>query len=214
MSNNQWTTDPDIDAFLATMELPPEDVLASVESGRTEHEKTAPRVGTPAPDFTGELLPAAGDPAVSFRLSDQRGKPLALLFGSYTCPIFRGQIKRYEEIYRDFQARCAFLLIYIREAHPEDGWQVGINHMQDAVFRQPRSLDARKDIAHICRDKMAMTIPMALDGIDNPLDAAYSASPERLNLLDREGIVRHRSEPGPFGMSEVEAWCRAIKRLI
>lgn len=46
--------------FQATMELPSEDVLARVESGRTEHEKTAAKVGASAPEFKGELLPSPG----------------------------------------------------------------------------------------------------------------------------------------------------------
>jgi len=212
--DHRWTTDPEIDTFLSTMTLPSEEVLASVESGRTEHERTAPKMGDEAPDFVAEPLSPSKDLAHVVRLSDFRGQYLALLFGSYTCPIFRGQIKRYQEIYDELKDRCAFLLIYIREAHPEDGWQVGINLTQGTVFHQPRSMNARRNIAEICREKMALTIPMALDAIENPLDALYSASPERLYLLDSDGIVKHRSSPGPFAMNEIEDWYRAIKKSI
>lgn len=58
-----------------------------------------------------------------------------------------------------------------------------------------------------------MKIPIALDAIDNSLDARCSASLERLYLLDKDGVVRHRSAPGRFRMSEVDAWCEAIKAL-
>lgn len=50
-----------------------------------EREKTAPAVGDEAPDFEIKRLDAGGkltDERV--RLSDMRGKPVALIFGSYT----------------------------------------------------------------------------------------------------------------------------------
>ena len=47
---------------------------------RDEADRSAPRAGDRAPDF--ELCDASGKQAV--RLSDLRGKPVALVFGSFT----------------------------------------------------------------------------------------------------------------------------------
>jgi hypothetical protein len=48
-------------------------------------EARAPAVGAVAPEFTGELLSPTGQrTGKSVRLSDYRGRPVALLFGSYT----------------------------------------------------------------------------------------------------------------------------------
>lgn len=50
-----------------------------------EREANAPQVGDPAPDFELELLSPAGDRTGDMRrLSAHRGRPVALVFGSYT----------------------------------------------------------------------------------------------------------------------------------
>lgn len=52
---------------------------------RIEREKNAPKVGEPAPDFEIErLTPEGKRTGEMFRLSSTRGKPVALVFGSYT----------------------------------------------------------------------------------------------------------------------------------
>jgi cytochrome oxidase Cu insertion factor (SCO1/SenC/PrrC family) len=51
---------------------------------------TAPGVGEPAPDFE---LPSLEGEAVS--LSSLRGRPVVLEFGSFTCPMFCGHLRRW-----------------------------------------------------------------------------------------------------------------------
>jgi hypothetical protein len=43
---------------------------------------------------------------------------VVLIFGSVTCPPFRGHLAGVEQVYRDFRDRAAFLWVYVREAHP------------------------------------------------------------------------------------------------
>ena len=50
-----------------------------------EREKRAPAVGDPAPDFALKRLSESGKPTgEDVRLSDLKGQPVALVFGSYT----------------------------------------------------------------------------------------------------------------------------------
>lgn len=52
---------------------------------RSLRDQTAPKVGELAPDFEIErLTPAGKRRGEMFRLTLQRGKPVALVFGSYT----------------------------------------------------------------------------------------------------------------------------------
>ena len=52
---------------------------------RQDREPQAPAVGTPAPDFVLERLsPTGARTGQQARLSDYRGRPVALVFGSYT----------------------------------------------------------------------------------------------------------------------------------
>lgn len=61
------------------------DAYARMRAYRVEHERNAPAVGELAPDFTIERLSPTGKrTGEMFRLSWTRGKPVALIFGSYT----------------------------------------------------------------------------------------------------------------------------------
>jgi hypothetical protein len=61
-----------------------EDYEAMVRE-RALRDQAAPKVGEPAPDFEIERLSSVGKrTGEMFRLSSTRGKPVALVFGSYT----------------------------------------------------------------------------------------------------------------------------------
>jgi hypothetical protein len=52
---------------------------------RSERDATAPRVGEMAPDFSADRLDLEGKrTGDAFRLSTTRGRPVGLIFGSYT----------------------------------------------------------------------------------------------------------------------------------
>jgi len=72
------------DAALRRMNISRDD-YARMRAARVERERHAPAVGTLAPDFTVERLsPTGARTGESFRLSSTRGRPVALIFGSYT----------------------------------------------------------------------------------------------------------------------------------
>lgn len=68
-------------------------------------------------------------------------------------------------------------------------------------------------MAQVCALKLNMDMPMLLDDIDNHIDTLYAALPERLYLLDAEGMVRFRTVVGLPGF-DVPAWEDAIARLV
>ena len=52
---------------------------------RLERDLRSPSIGGPAPDFDLEILSSNGElTGETFRLSSARGKPVGLVFGSYT----------------------------------------------------------------------------------------------------------------------------------
>ena len=66
------------------MRMSPEEYTA-MRTERLEHEARAPALGDPAPDFELErLTPDGGRSGRTFRLFESRGRPLGLVFGSYT----------------------------------------------------------------------------------------------------------------------------------
>ena len=73
-------TDADFERMLLTRET-----YTAMRDERVEREGHAPRVGAPAPDFTVERLSADGKRSGEFlTLSQTKGRPVALIFGSYT----------------------------------------------------------------------------------------------------------------------------------
>jgi hypothetical protein len=168
-----------------------------------ERETLAPEIGADAPDFK---LPRLGS-AEHLQLSSFRGrKPVALIFGSYTWPPFRAQAGHLATLHRRFGDRVEFFVVYIREAHPTDEWQVESNESEGILFAQPTTLDARSDIAQVCSLKLDLPIPTLIDDMENSTDRKYYALPDRLYLIGRDGRVAYRGGPGPFGFvaSELE----------
>ena len=211
MEVRRWTLDPDINDSMVGMGGPPPDVLERFIKERGPIEEAAPKVGDQAPDFEAERLSHDGERTGEIeRMSDFRGHKVAFLFGSYTCPIYRGQIERFNEIYQELKDKYQFLNIYIREAHPEDGWRLDINSRQGVEYNQPTNSDERASIVKTCMVRNNIDMPMALDNMNDEIEKLYSGSPERLYIIDENGIVSHRSGRGPFDMDMIEAWYDAL----
>ena len=103
--------------------------------------------------------------------------------------------------------------MYIREAHPEDGWQIPMNLTDDVVFHQPKTIEERAEVAKACVLRLQLEMPTVLDSIDDATDRAYAALPERLYVVDAEGSVFFKSGPGPFGF-DVDGWGKAIRDVL
>ena len=92
-----------------------------------------------------------------------------------------------------------FRAIYIREAHPTDGWTLASNDKVGIRVEQPKSLEERCKVAALCDSALAMGLPLLVDDLEDTVGRAYSGFPDRLYLIDRDGKVVHKSGRGPFG---------------
>jgi len=99
-----------------------------------------------------------------------------------------------------------FFVVYIREAHPTDGWQVENNDRDAVYFLQPKTLDERTAVADACALRLELSIPTLIDDMENSTDQKYYALPDRLYLIGRDGRIAYRGAPGPWGFvaSELE----------
>jgi len=73
------------------------------------------------------------------------------------------------------------------------------NIEQGVEFVQPRSLDARQEVASACVVGLKISIPTLIDGMENEADHLYHAWPERLYVLSADGCVVYRGGQGPYG---------------
>jgi thiol-disulfide isomerase/thioredoxin len=154
-----------------------------------------------APDFTLRTVGGHGEVSLSKLVGP---KPVVLVFGNFTCGPFRAQAGNVEKLYRRYKDRATFVMVYVREAHPTDGWRMESNDRLGVSLRQPRNDDERIAVARNCSDRLGLSFPMLVDTIDDTVGARYSGMPNRLYLIDRWGSVAYKSGRGPFGFKPAE----------
>ena len=103
-----------------------------------------------------------------------------------------------EKIREDFQEQVELVLVYIKEAHPGDEWQTDSNVESNVVFDQPKTFEARMDLARTFLDRMEVKTEAFVDDIRNTAMACYAAWPERIYVIDREGRIAYKGGVGPF----------------
>lgn len=108
----------------------------------------------------------------------------------------------------DYGGRAEFLTVYIKEAHPEDEWQMDSNEEEGVCYPQPKTMAQRLAIANDFATRYRYPLPLAVDGIENTAERLYAGWPERFYIIDEQGLIAYKGEPGPFGFhpEEVEAW--------
>ncbi len=95
-------------------------------------------------------------------------------------------------------------MVYIREAHPSDAWQSASNVRDGVILASPKDLGERSALAQTCTTALAVEFTAVVDELDDRTDEAYTAWPERLVLVGRDGRIRWLSRPGPFGFEPAE----------
>jgi hypothetical protein len=111
-------------------------------------------------------------------------------------------------MHRQYGDRARFLTVYIKEAHPEDEWQMDSNEKENVCYPQPKTLAQRVGIANDFVKRFGYRVPVAVDDMDNGANALYAGWPERFYIVDEGGTVVFKGKPGPFGFKpeEVEKW--------
>jgi alkylhydroperoxidase family enzyme len=99
-------------------------------------------------------------------------------------------------VYRD---RVNFLAVYVREAHPTDGWRMASNDRVGITIQQPKTAKERTAVATTCCSSLKVTMPMVVDEMDDRVGHAYSGMPDRLYIIDRDGRITYKGGRGPFG---------------
>jgi hypothetical protein len=120
-----------------------------------------------------------------------------------------------EQLYQSYKDRAEFLLVYIREAHPDSVLFVardGEESLEKVL--QTDSLDARSANAQVCCETLKLSFPAVVDRDDNFVNEAYAGWPDRFVIVGSDGRVAYYGPPGPGGFRprEVEEWLRENTR--
>lgn len=156
-------------------------------------EKQGPKPGSAAPVFTLKTIEGKTVNAVDL----WKDKPLVLMTGSYTCPVFRNKAAAYEELAKQYGDRVNFLLIYVIEAHPKGDpspyrgaeWVTPANEEAGILLAQPKTMEQRIEYASTCAKNVHCSVPMVIDSIDNPTWKAYGSAPNCAYLIGTDGKI-------------------------
>jgi thiol-disulfide isomerase/thioredoxin len=149
-------------------------------------ELAGPKVGQAAPEFT---LPQLGSRALVQLKTLRRKTPVLVVFGSYSCPKLRSAAPAIAKLHDKHGKNVAFLLVYIREAHASNNWQSTINEREDVKLTEPKTLAEREQHADLCRRKLSLHFPTAVDDLHNTVEKLYHAWPSRAFLVGRDGVI-------------------------
>ena len=112
-----------------------------------------------------------------------------------------GALEDLHETYRD---RVAFFVVYVREAHPEDGWVLESNREAQIEVLDPTTDDERAAVSETCAVGMRITMPVVVDTLDDEVARQYGGWPDRLYLVGRDGRIAFQGGEGPFGFDPDE----------
>lgn len=108
-------------------------------------------------------------------------------------------------MYKQWKDKVEFFIVYIREAHPNDGWQVEPNRREGVVYDAPKTYEERCKIASDCLKDLKLSLPALVDDMNDTAEKAYSGWPDRIFIVTKEGKIGYRGERGPWGFKVSEA---------
>ncbi len=119
-----------------------------------------------------------------------------------------------QDLYAQYHQQVQFLLIYIREAHPVDGWWFGkgilglmlkMSGSKAAMdIYDPQTSEERRAVAGRCESALQYGIQTYVDEMDDAVNEAYAANPTRLYLVGLGGRVVYAGGLGPSGFDPAE----------
>ena len=187
--------------------------LAAKFETKQESAGSGPRAGDPAPEFSVTKM-GLEDRATLAEL--QKDGPVLLIFGSYTCPNFRGAAETLNRLYPEYRKRIPFYLIYIREAHSTGDWASTRNEREGIVMAPAANMNERKDHATMCIRKLHVQFPALLDSMEGPAEKAYSAWPSKAYLVDKRGRVAFETglNEQDFSPEQLDAALRKMRTSV
>jgi hypothetical protein len=78
------------------------------------------------------------------------------------------------------------------------------NDQAGIQIAQPKLMVERTRVAERCCAALEISMPLLVDSIENEVGEAYSAFPDRLYIIDRQGRLAFKSGRGPFGFDPRE----------
>jgi len=154
-------------------------------------QPNAPRVGQMAPEFT---LKRAGDGREVTLSQLRKEKPVVLFFMSWGCDVFCLSVEKLKQMHQEYGERANFVGIYIRDAHPRDGFG-----KEAGKVRDPRTDEERTAVALRFRKELGLPFPILIDPVADPVATRWAGWPVRVFVVETDGKVAYAGAQGPWG---------------
>lgn len=155
-------------------------------------------IGQPAPKFSLQRL----DSRAPATLNTFGGKPLVLVFGSFTSPTFRDKVAVFEAMKKTYKSKANIVFVYTREAYAANDWDVQRNLDDQIAIKQAATLEERVKMAKDTQDGLKITIEMLVDDVDDGVVTAYEAHPNGAVVIDANGKIFGKQKwADPHGLS-------------
>jgi len=112
-------------------------------------------------------------------------------------------------MYETYKDHVQFYLVYMKEAHSS----VVSNQSGGKFVEQPKSYEERCKVAMDFVKEMNLAIPTLVDSFDNKAGNDWSARPDRIYVIGKDGKIFYKAERGPDGFKPDEA-AAALKKML
>jgi hypothetical protein len=171
----------------------PTDSICSIPVYTGSFYTVGPSEGQFAPDFT--LYDSSGQ---GFHLASelQQGKPILVVNGSLTCPVFRDKIPLINQIQSMYGSVLTTIVVLTVEAHPTTispyfGMVniTGQNQQAGILYPQPQTYGERLQLASILQNQFPLNVPVLLDLPCNMWWNTYGPAPNNAYLIQSDGRI-------------------------
>ena len=114
---------------------------------------------------------------------------------------------------KKYRKEVEFVLVYVREAHSTDGWQVARNEKEGILLEAAKTYERKDNHATSCARSLGIEFTTLVDGMDNAVEQAYTAWPDRYYLIATGGRIAAKGKPGPAGFKAPEIESAIVKLL-
>lgn len=174
----------------------PDDAICEIGDYNVDYEA----VGFFEDEFVNDFTVYSPD-GEEFTLSEELSsdKPVLLISGSYTCPVFRNKTSLINLVEATYGDQITIAVIYTVEAHPTDispyfGYPNpgSANTNQGILYPQPTTYGERLDIIDDMYDNLTLNFPLYIDGPCNLWLETYGPAPNTSYLINPDGSVYSR----------------------
>ena len=152
-------------------------------------QTSGPEVGSAVPDV--KFTQVNGR---MFSPSQYKGHVLVLEFGSMSSPVFRAHVQDMEKLKSSEGQRAFFMIVYTREAFPAGDKNAERNKDEGISVPEAKTLDERKTQALEAQRELRITIPIAVDSMDDAVSSAFGGFPNGAVVIGKDGTIAARQQ--------------------